>query len=61
VKKVLVSCHMIKFKAVISKCGVVGKPDLGSEFTFSINYILILISCIVPVLQKIALCFQFES
>lgn len=61
VKKVLVSCHMVKFKAVISKYGEVGKPDLGSEFTFIINYIFILISCIVLVLQKIALYFQFES
>lgn len=59
VNKVLVSCHMVKFKAVISKCGEVGKPDFGSEFKFSINYIFILISCIVPVLQKITLCFQF--
>jgi len=48
VKKVLVSCRMVKFKVVISKCGEVGKPDFGSEFTFSINYIFILISCIVP-------------
>lgn len=56
---VLVSCHMVKFKAVIFKCGEVGKPDFGSEFIFSINYIFILISCIVPVLQKIALCLQF--
>jgi hypothetical protein len=59
VKRVLVSCHMVKFKAILSKCGEVCQPDFGSEFTFSINYIFILISCIVPVLQKIALCLQF--
>jgi hypothetical protein len=58
-KKVLVSCHMVKFEAVISKCGEVGKPDFGSELTFSINYIFILISCSAPVLQKTVLCFQF--
>jgi hypothetical protein len=58
VKSVLVSCHMVKFRAVISKCGEVVKPDFGLVFTFSINYIFILISCTVPVLQKIALCRQ---
>lgn len=59
VKRGLVSYHMVKFKAVISKRGEVGKPDFGSVFVFSINYIFILISCIVPLLQTVALWLQF--